>query len=215
MDFMKIIKSLELVLYELMVWLVFYPLTLVRALFQPLKLMEYADKELGDEDDDRYSDTLSPPIFLAITLGLLHGIEMVGQLDTGYDGLLADDEKLIAFRLVAFAIFPLMFSIRYLRSSKIALDRKTLRSPFYAQCFAVGPFAFGIDTASILDGFNVGTFISIGTMIVALAWYLCVQVMWFHHKLEQSFTKAMGNTLRAFLEGLVAVAFLSAIAVSI
>lgn len=212
---MKLIKSLEEFLYELMVWLVFYPRTMVLAVFRPLKLMQYADTELGDADEDRYSDTLSPPIFLAITLGLLHAIEMAGDLDTGYSGLLSDDETLIAFRLIAFAIFPLMFSLRLLRANKVVLDRKTLRSPFYAQCFAVGPFALGIDAASILDGFKFGPVVTFATMGVSLLWYLTVQVLWFRVQRSQGVFRATGNTLRAFLEGLFAVAVLAGIVESI
>ena len=36
MDFMKIIESLDEALYTVMGWLVFYPLTLWRALVRPL-----------------------------------------------------------------------------------------------------------------------------------------------------------------------------------
>lgn len=139
MDFMKIITSLEELLYELMVWLVFYPITMLRAVFRPLTLMDYADDELGDSDQDRYSDTLSPPIFLAITLALAHLIEEMGGLTQVKGSLLSDDQTLIVFRIVAFALFPMLLSHRLLRAKRIALDRKTLRRPFYAQCFAAGP----------------------------------------------------------------------------
>ena len=39
MDFMKIIESLDEALYTVMGWLVFYPLTLWRALVRPLAMM--------------------------------------------------------------------------------------------------------------------------------------------------------------------------------
>ena len=74
-------------LYELMVWFVFYPRTLWLALTAPLKLMDYADAELDDVDDDRYSDTLSPPIFLAITLGLVHMVKIAGALNVEAEGI--------------------------------------------------------------------------------------------------------------------------------
>lgn len=68
LDFMKLLKSLEELLYELVSWLVFYPLTMWRSVVRPLTMMRYADAELTDEPADQYEDTLSPPLFLLITL---------------------------------------------------------------------------------------------------------------------------------------------------
>lgn len=58
---MKLLKSLEELLYELVAWLVFYPLTMWRSVITPLRMMRYADIELSDRLDDQYDDTLSPP----------------------------------------------------------------------------------------------------------------------------------------------------------
>ena len=202
MDFMRIIKSLEQLLYELMVWLVFYPLTLVRAIFRPLRLMDYADDELDGTDEDRYSDTLSPPIFLAITLGLIHLVELAGSWNIVTEGLLADDRNLLAYRIVAFALFPLMLSLRLLRAKKIPLDRKTLRLPFYAQCFIAGPFALGFDTCilAIEGGANWG--VGFAILVATVVWYLSVQTMWFRENLSCGWLRGFGNTMRGFFEAL-------------
>ncbi|KLE33847.1 hypothetical protein [Aurantiacibacter luteus] len=214
MDFMKIIQSLEQLLYELMVWLVFYPLTLFKATFHPLRLMDYADDELGDADADRYSDTLSPPIFLAITLGLVHFVEMAGGWNLETDGLLADDTNLIAFRLVAFALFPLMLSLRLLRRKRIALDRKSLRLPFYSQCFVAAPFALGIDVATVLSAGGADVGVALGVAGASILWYLGVQTMWFRQNLSQGWVWALGNALRGFLEATF-ICFLMAMAVEV
>ena len=202
MDFMKIIKSLELLLYELMVWFVFYPRTLWLAVTAPLKLMAYADAELGDEDEDRYSDTLSPPIFLAITLALVHLVEIAGALNVDANGMLADDKNLIAFRLIAFAIFPLMLSLRMLRAKGIALDRKTLRAPFYAQCFVVAPFAIIFDVAAILLSHAVFPGVAALLFVLAFAWYLSVQTLWLRTELATGWLRGFLHALRAVLTAL-------------
>ena len=44
MDFLKWIKSLDELLFELMSWLVVWPVTLVRTLLGPIAMMRYADK---------------------------------------------------------------------------------------------------------------------------------------------------------------------------
>lgn len=48
MDFLKLIQSLDELLYEIMSWLVFYPVTLWRTLTKPLTMMTYSETELGD-----------------------------------------------------------------------------------------------------------------------------------------------------------------------
>lgn len=47
MYFMKWLSSLDELLYEVISWLVFYPLTLWRTCTRPLGMMDYADAQLG------------------------------------------------------------------------------------------------------------------------------------------------------------------------
>ena len=208
---MKIIKSLELLLYELMVWLVFYPLTLARSVIHPLRLMEYSDDEIDDAEEDRYSDTLSPPIFLALTLGLIHLVELTEGWNLETEGLLADDTNLIAFRLVAFSLFPLMLSLRMLRSRGIALDRKTLREPFYAQCFIAAPFALGTNAGILTIAATKSLAIGLSILLGTTLWYLVVQSMWFRIERQIGWLRGFGNALRGFLEALVISLVLAAI----
>ncbi|MFN3863205.1 MAG: hypothetical protein ACK4RT_02870 [Erythrobacter sp.] len=77
MDFMKLLKSLEELLYEVMVMLVFFPRTLFLTLRHPQRMMDYADTELGDVQTEQYNDTLSPPLFLMICLLLGHVVAVV------------------------------------------------------------------------------------------------------------------------------------------
>ncbi len=49
MDFMRLLKSLEELLYELASWLIFYPMTMWRTLRRPQAMMHYADVELADD----------------------------------------------------------------------------------------------------------------------------------------------------------------------
>jgi hypothetical protein len=61
MDFLKLIRSLDELLYEIMSWLIFYPVTLWRALTRPLKMMDYSDAEQGDAEDwADWSTTIRP-----------------------------------------------------------------------------------------------------------------------------------------------------------
>ncbi|GAB4481526.1 MAG: hypothetical protein OHK0018_12960 [Erythrobacter tepidarius] len=76
MDFMKLLKSLEELLYEVMVMLVFFPRTLFLTIRHPQRMMDYADTELGDVQSEQYSDTLSPPLILSLRLMSKLGIAL-------------------------------------------------------------------------------------------------------------------------------------------
>ena len=50
MDVFNIVKSIEKLIFELLMWVVFYPYTLVRVIFQPRAMLDYARVEsLKDE----------------------------------------------------------------------------------------------------------------------------------------------------------------------
>ena len=70
MTFFNILKSLDELLYELMTWLVFYPVTLWRSIRRPLSTMAYARAELERDHAEQFRQTLSPPVFLLVTIPL-------------------------------------------------------------------------------------------------------------------------------------------------
>lgn len=133
MDFMRLLQSLEELLYELVSWLVFYPVTLWRTLRRPQQMMRYADVELGDAQEERYKDTLSPPLFLLLTLLFAHGLELAliaHRDDAMLPEMLRNDTNLLIFRAFLFSIFPLLMAVRLLGRTGAALDRETLKPPF-------------------------------------------------------------------------------------
>ena len=148
MDFLKLIQSLDELLYEIMSWLIFYPVTLWRTLTKPLTMMTYSEAELGDPAERQYTDTLSPPLFLLLTVALTHAAELslVGQdqlvIDrTGLGAFVSDDSSLILARVAFFSIFPLIMAARMVRARHVKLDRVPLKPPFYSQCYVTAPFA--------------------------------------------------------------------------
>jgi len=148
MKFMIFFNSLGELLYEVMSWLVFYPLTLWRAVVHPWSMMRYADAELADTAEQRFADVLSPPMFLLITVLIGHGVELavigadpILKSTKGLAALITDDSNLIGLRMIAFATFPLMSSVRLVRRKGQKLDRNSLKLPFYSQCYATAPMA--------------------------------------------------------------------------
>ncbi|RRN75824.1 permease [Agrobacterium deltaense] len=195
MDFMKLLKSLEELLYELVSWLVFYPMTMWRSVVSPLSMMRYADTELGDRLEDQYDDTLSPPLFLLITLLLSQAL--TASLPSIFDSNLAarqlgSGSNLLIARGVIFSVYPLCMAVAALRLRKMRLTRNSLRPPFFSQCYVTAPFTLilvlGLDVAT-MPGVQGMTF---GLMIVALAalWYAQAEIRWLRGELRIGLIKS-------------------------
>ncbi len=218
MNFFGLLNSLDEILYEFMSWLLFYPITLWRSLRHPLAMMDYADVELADAEEEQYTDTLSPPLFLLLSLVISHALELtlVGQnsLVTDNKGLAAfvsDDTSLIMLRIVFFSIFALVMAVRLLRKQGKKVERKSLREPFYSQCYVVAPFALltGIAvlmTTSRHDGFVLA---GVAMLLLTLCWYGILQTLWFSQQLGIGKARAFGQASLGMIESLIAVAILS------
>lgn len=184
MDFMKLLKSLEELLYELISWFVFYPLTLWRILRRPLQMLSYAERQLLEEEDRQFDDGLSPPILLLISLVVLHSAGQLYSPERAHilTGLLADDWNLLVFRAVAFSLFPLVFGIIQLRANRARLTRTTFKPIFYSQCYAAVPFVVLTSLGLQFLGGHVppSALFWVGCAAVAggLVWYGVVETLW-------------------------------------
>lgn len=198
MHFMHLLKSLDDLIYELMTWLVFYPVTFWRTITRPSTMMVYSDAELADGEDKQYADTLTPPLFLLVTLLLSHGVELavIGQNsivenNQGLAGLISDDTSLLILRLVIFSIFPLIMALRLVHRKRWPLTRDTLKAPFYAQCYPAGPFALvmGLGAMGTQLQWDWVKLAGLALMVAALLWYGILQSRWFAQELGISFMK--------------------------
>jgi hypothetical protein len=224
MDFLKLIRSLDELLYEIMSWLIFYPVTLWRALTRPLKMMDYSDAEQGDAEDQQYTDTLSPPLFLLLTLVLCHAVELslVGQnavilRRTGLGGLVNDDSTFILLRVAFFSLFPLIMAARLVRARAVKLDRGSLKAPFYSQCYVIAPFALTVSTSGMLMQLAPGgsPLWGLALLLAALLWFGSLQILWFAQHLRIGRLRAALHASRAMVEALIAFVAISLIFVGI
>lgn len=215
MDFMRLLKSIEELLYELVSWLLFYPLTMWRTLRQPQAMMRYADMELTDDVREQYTETLSPPLFLLITLMLAHGVELglVNQTTPwAPPPLLANDSNLLMFRAVAFSILPLLMAVKLLRHKGARLTRDTLRAPFFSQCYIAAPFALVLSIGMLLTRTESQSarVIGLACVIAAFAWYVTVETRWFKTDLGLSTTAAALRVIWTLLQALLAILLVGA-----
>ena len=199
MNFVQWLNSLDELLYELMSWLVFFPVTLWRVIRHPLATMRYAEDQLTLELEQQYRATVSPPIMLILTIVLVQalglaisGTNPIVASHRGLAGLVNDNTTLLLLKLTLFGLFALVLaSLRVVRSGA-ELNRDTLKPPFYAQCYAISPFALllGVGGAMLGHSYEWLSGIGIVVVLVALSFYGTVQVLWFSRELKQSLARS-------------------------
>lgn len=183
MDFMRMLRSLEELLYEVMTWLVFYPRTVLLTLVQPLKTLEYCKAQFHRPEEEQFDHSLSPPLFLLLSLLLSHFLEIGLNIDPVAQAnapiLQMSEQNLLVFRSLVFAIFPLMFALRYVKASGLSLSRTTLRAPFFIECYPASVFALLLQIGMTMErGLHHGRIAGGVLAVAATVWYLAVQTAW-------------------------------------
>lgn len=186
MNVLTILRSVEELLYEVMSWLLFYPRTLWMTLTRPLSTMRYSDQEQRDKPEKQYLETLSPPLFLVLSLLLAHGLELALGLGIGTSrsplaqDITRNDQTLLAFRALLFSVHALAFAWVSLKLEKKRIDRETLRTPFFAQCYLSGATTMMVSLASvgIRCPNDAATVVGLAVIAITTVWYLVIQRRW-------------------------------------
>jgi hypothetical protein len=211
MDFMRILRSLEDFLYEVMTWLVFYPRTLIRTALHPVAMLDYSRAELRKPEEEQYEDSLSAPLFLMLTLVISHGVEMALHLHPfegkghAAENFFGSDQNLIILRSLMFPVYPLMFALEQVRDSKLALTRKTLRGPFFGECYPASVFCllFGLG-GTVIQAWPDRAPIGGALMVAAAGWYLALQVIWLK-RFNDTWIRAMRVAAACFVKATAVV----------
>jgi hypothetical protein len=214
MDFFKFINSLDEFLFEVVSWLLFYPLTLWRMVRSPLKTMASAEHELAESEKRQFDDTIPPPLFLALTLILIHVIEL-GALGHSYlqtvnpklSETIGSSTNLTILRILIISLLPLTAAIRLLRARGVHLDRPAIKAPFYSQYYAAALFGILLALAIVAEGPELSyfglPFLSI--MALAFAWLLLIEAYWFAQQLNCSFAQGLWQAVILMAEWVVLV----------
>ena len=179
MEFLRF-RSIGDILYEMTLWMLFYPRTLWRVLLRPVEVDCTRDGEFGEV----FADLVSPPLFLFISILLAHALDLCLRSELG-EAAQAPGLGPLLFRALAFSLFPLVMATGTLRRQGRPIDHTTLREPFELQCLCAAPFALSLSVAVILIGSPVEATRLAGAALglAAVAWYLCVQTRWLHRRL--------------------------------
>ncbi|WP_265562090.1 hypothetical protein [Sphingomicrobium arenosum] len=208
MDFYKLVKSLDDLVFEILSWLYFYPRTLLRTLFRPFALMRDTEAQMEEDDEPAFGDRIGPPLFLALTLGLIHVVEMGMGIEAAEDfhneairELMSDDRNLLALRIILFGGLPLLAAARQLKAQDRTLSKSMLKAPFYAQCYAAAGYAVLFNAAyfsghAFMDTHQeMAAGLLFGGLLVAAVWIGWVEARWFHRVLGVGRWKAFRHAL--------------------
>ena len=206
--FLIFLKSFEVLLYEVMSWLVFYPRTMWRSIRHPLQLMERTEDELKLAPAEQFRDVVSPPIFLLLTVVAANGVEVavVGNnrlIDDGIGlaAMITDNTSLILFRLVAFATLPVISGVFALAVMRRPVDRDTLQPVFYGQCFVTTPVVLLFSIGATLTRLPQAAANIPATIlfVAASAFYIAVEAAWFVWETKRSTAVGIAWAIAAFV----------------
>lgn len=207
MTFLHILKSLDELLYEVTLWLLFYPRTLWRSIRHPLRTMRYGLDEVGKDEDAQFLETLRPPIFLLLTVIVAHVVELAVVGDSkviashsGAADLIDDDRGLVIMRIVAFALFPVVMAAVEALVARQPVNRNTLRAPFNAQCFLAAPFVLVLNFAGIVLRYpEWADIIAIVAAAAASVGYVSAEALWLKRSTSAAWKRALSGALAGFV----------------
>lgn len=207
MDLMRILRSLEEFLYELVGWLVFYPRTFWRVLRHPDAIARYTQLELEQEPERQFTETISPVLMLILSVVLAHALEMLARIpstdiSTPVAQLLFGSEQgLLLTRCVVFCGYALIAALSILQQQRKPITRETLRTPFSIQAFLVSPFVLLLSAGILLMriGGMWATPTGIALTTFACAWYLWARASAYRALVEVGWGAALARVGVAFL----------------
>ena len=210
MDLLKILRSFEEFLFEVVTWLFFYPRTLWRIVWRPHSMMAYAESEERQPEENRFDDALSPPMLLLVTLLVGNAVGWAAHVARPPEAsqlshaLFSSEQNLLLFRCLIFSLIPLVAALTLLRKQGVPIARLSLRKPFYAQCYLAAPFAL----ASSLGAIGLqrsGWYADAGLAVLAIctAWLLSVQTRWFQQYLQIGVLAALSTAIWAFIRAII------------
>ena len=180
MDLVRLLRSLEEFLYELIGWFVFYPRTLWRIIFHPGAMATYTRTELLKPAENQFKDTISPVLMLILSVAIAHVFELAARVSMpvatspARQFLFGSEQGILLTRSAVFGIYALGASLGTLRRKRLPVTRDALREPFSVQAFLVTPFVIFLSIGGLMVRTNSSRFEIVGSVVsgAAVVWYV-------------------------------------------
>ena len=205
MDIFNVAKAIEKLIFEFVMWLIFYPYTLFRVIFQPGYMIAYAARETERNEDVSFDSGMKPAIFLFLSIVLAAVLAPVQQSELAELGdtqagqyVIQSWFNLLFFRMVIYSIFPIVFALVFDLLRPGGVTRNSLRLPFNQQCYICAPFALVTSSSIILYG-RTDNPVFLVALIAAQLWLLGANVFFYKTQLQKSALAAFGLALVTFI----------------
>lgn len=200
MDIFKLSKSLDELIFDILMWVIFYPYTLVRVLIWPGYMIGYAAEELrkDTEKSDLFDRGLSPPVFLFLSIVIAWMIAPDAPVSTQSQSAIAgiingSVMSLLTYRLALYCVFPFAGALIFEWRTPGPISHHSFRLPFYQQAYLCAPLAivFSITTvvATRIRDTDVLAFTALA-LIAIVVWYYWSQVVFFRRTMDSSWPAA-------------------------
>lgn len=207
MDLMRILRSLEEFLYELVGWLVFYPRTFLRIIRHPDAIARYTQLELEQPPERQFTETISPVLMLILSVVLAHALEMISRappLETTTPVaqlLFGSEQALLLTRCVVFCGYALVAALSILQQQRKAITRETLRAPFSIQAFLVSPFVVMLSTGILIVRMEHAWAALAGGVVIVSGnvWYLWARTSAYRALVDIGWWGALARVSLAFV----------------
>ena len=146
MDIFNLPKLIEQGVYDVMMWILVYPLTVVRMIFRPRQTLAFVRTESAVGRENAFSGAMHPTLFLFITMVLGSVVapddeKQVQQLTGSRLGelIFSSWTNTIGFSMVVFCLVPLTGAVLLDLLTPGPVTRQTMRIPFEQQCYIGAP----------------------------------------------------------------------------
>lgn len=206
MDFLNATRAIEQFAYELMLWVLFYPLTVIKVIINPGRMMDYVATESLKDEKEAYANAMRPALFLLVSLAIgalfvpLTPQEVAAISSSRMGNAITESlMALLLFRMVIFTFFPITGAVIYDLFTPGSINRDTLRLPFAQQCYIMAPYALVTSPCLILAG--RGDVWAVGALVVAILWLLFAEMVFFRRRAQFGWPGTIFAAIMVFVIG--------------
>jgi hypothetical protein len=208
MNIINIIKGIEQLAVELLLWIIYVPKTLYKIIKDPNWVPVYIKEELN-KDEDKFKGYLSPILlFLAISVLLFVLLDSGLIIAPDYDESGGNfGQKLQGPAGLLFLALPLFFGLTIELFRKGGIKRENLLHSLYVQCYFFSPLMLSFFAYMLADQFDWGnikgdTYLSMVPLLMfllTLLWFIIIQVKYISRELRYKKWISLGLHLLCYI----------------
>jgi len=213
MDLFKIVRSIEELLYQIVIWVLLVPKTLVRVIRSPSWAQLYVTEEIKKDPDNQFEEYMSPIMFLVAAAVLpsfvLSSLDPVEIKIPIYKLIAPNTEYKFYIHAFLWALAPLSFAYVHFRELNESINREDLKLFFYIQCYVIAPISLIIISQTVLrlaiksspspESSDLIQYVSIGNSVLLLSWIFYSEISVFKANLDIGLRKAFYLVGKAIL----------------